>query len=150
MAPKKNSRKSKTNLSGARWLLTIPATILYFSSLVIVGLFFGIGFKIGSITTQQVIGKEGMSGNKELVLVYMNGCGHCEKMMPEWEKARKNNHSGIKMRKVEMNQKDGKNLCKRYNIQGFPTIILLEKGKKVKYYEGERNEVGLIKFLKSN
>lgn len=150
MAPKKNSKKSHKELNGARWLLTIPATMLYFSTLVIIGLFFGIGFKLGSITAQEITGKEGLSGSKELILVYMNGCGHCEKMMPEWEKAHKKNQTGIKMRKVEMNQKGGKELCERHNINGFPTIILLENGKKLKDYDGERNEGSIIEFLKLN
>ena len=54
------------------------------------------------------------------------------------------------MRKVEMNQKGGKELCDRHNISGFPTIILLENGKKLKDYDGERNEDSFIEFLKLN
>lgn len=149
MAPKKTSR-SKAKMNGVSWLLNIPAAMIYFSSLVIIGLFFGLGFKLGSITAQQITGKEGMSGGKELVLVYMNNCGHCKTMMPEWEKATKKNNTGIRMRKVEMNEKEGQVMCKRHNIQGFPTIILLDKGEKVKDYDGDRNEGAFIEFLKLN
>ena len=34
---------------------------------------------------------EGFTGQgKEMVLFHMNGCGHCKKMMPEWDKFQQN------------------------------------------------------------
>lgn len=90
---------------------------------------------------------EGLSNGKEFVLVYMNGCGHCNTLMPEWESAAKENKSGIKMRAVEMNENDGPELCKKYNINGFPTMMVLNNGNKVNDYNGERNKNGLLGFL---
>ena len=90
---------------------------------------------------------EGMTNGKELVLIHMNGCGHCDKLMPEWDLATKENTSDIKMRKVERNEQDGPNLCKKHNVQGFPTILLLENGNKIDEYNGERNKKGLLDFL---
>jgi thioredoxin-like negative regulator of GroEL len=92
--------------------------------------------------------KEGFSGQKEFVLVHMNGCGHCEKLMPEWDDAASENKTDIKMRAVEMSEGDGPKLCKKHNITGFPTIILLDsKGKKLDDYNGERNKDGILGFL---
>ena len=34
---------------------------------------------------------EGFKGRKSLLLLHMEGCGHCEKLMPEWDKF--NQHS---------------------------------------------------------
>ena len=38
-------------------------------------------------------------------------------------------------------------LCKKHNISGFPTMILIENGKKVADYDGERDKSGLLAFL---
>ena len=91
--------------------------------------------------------KEGLSNNKELVLVHMNGCGHCEKLMPHWDSASSENKSSVSMRKVEMSQNDGPDLVKEHNIKGFPSILLLQNGRKLKEYNGERNKKGLLDFL---
>jgi len=93
---------------------------------------------------------EGLSNDKEFVLVHMNGCGHCKTLMPEWKSAAKANNTGISMRAVEMNEGDGPELCKKHNITGFPTMILLENGKKIANYNGERNKDGLLKFLQGH
>lgn len=93
---------------------------------------------------------EGLSNDKEFVLVHMNGCGHCKTLMPEWKSAAKANNTGISMRAVEMNEGDGPELCKKHNITGFPTMILLENGKKIADYNGERNKDGLLKFLQGH
>ena len=92
---------------------------------------------------------EGLSNSKEFVLVHMNGCGHCKTLMPEWDAANKENKTGITMRSVEMNEDDGPELCKKHDITGFPTMLVLENGNKVKDYNGERNKKGLLDFLNS-
>lgn len=93
--------------------------------------------------------KEGMSNGKEFVLVYMNGCGHCKTLMPEWDAANTENNTNITMRKVEMNEKDGPELCKKHDIKGFPTMLVLENGNKVADYNGERNKNSILSFLKN-
>jgi len=98
--------------------------------------------------TKQI--SEGLSNNKEFVLVHMTGCGHCKTLMPEWKSAAKANNTGISMRAVEMNEGDGPELCKKHNITGFPTMLLLDNGKKVADYNGERNKDGLLKFLQGH
>jgi len=92
---------------------------------------------------------EGLSNDKEFILVYMSGCGHCTPLLPKWDAVSKNNTTGINMQRVEMSEGIGPELCKKYNITGFPTMIYLENGKKVADYTGERSETGLLSFLKS-
>ena len=92
--------------------------------------------------------REGLTNNKEFVLVHMNKCPHCVNLMPHWEAAESENKTGINMRAVEMGEDDGPELCEKHNITGFPTMILLENGKKVADYDGERNKEGILAFLK--
>ena len=65
---------------------------------------------------------EGMSSGSKLTLFHMNGCPHCVKMMPEWDKFSKLNPG--KTQKHEAS--DVQDLTKKLNIQGFPTIMLLD------------------------
>jgi len=92
--------------------------------------------------------REGLTNNKEFVLVHMNKCPHCVNLMPHWEAAESENKTGMNMRAVEMSEDDGPELCEKHNITGFPTMILLENGKKVSDYDGERNKDGILAFLK--
>tara|TARA_B100001093_G_C26537701_1_gene888800 strand:+ start:163 stop:549 length:387 start_codon:yes stop_codon:yes gene_type:complete len=91
--------------------------------------------------------KEGLTNGRELVLVHMQKCPHCVKLMPEWKQAEKANKTNIKMRCVEMNELDGPDLCKKHKISGFPTILLLNGGEKEKEFNGERNKDGILSFL---
>ena len=93
--------------------------------------------------------REGLDSGKELVLVHMNNCGHCKKMMPEWEKCKKQNNTGIKIVDYEMNTTKGKDLVKKHNINGFPTILLIENGKKLDTYDGERRSESILEFMKN-
>ena len=38
-------------------------------------------------------------------------------------------------------------LCKKYDVSGFPTILLLKDGNKVNTYNGDRTKDGLMSFL---
>ena len=93
--------------------------------------------------------REGYEGSKELLLVHMNGCGHCDKLMPKWKQFVAQNKSGIKTRAVEMSK--DKSLVKKYKIQGYPTILLLGKnGKKLDTYDGPRTVDGLLDYCNKN
>ena len=105
---------------------------------------------IVSIIKYSLKKRDGFSEGRELVLVHMNGCGHCKTLMPEWESASKENKTEINMRSVEMSEGDGPDLCKKHNITGFPTMILLDNGKKIKDYDGERNKNSILQFLQNN
>jgi len=93
--------------------------------------------------------KEGFKGRKSLLLVHMEGCGHCEKLMPEWDKFTKMNNTSITTKAVEKD--DDRALVKRYGVEGFPTILLLDSnGKKLDTYSGDRNAQGLLAYCQQN
>jgi len=41
-------------------------------------------------------------------------------------------------------------LCKKHNVTGFPTMMLLSGGEKVKSYSGPRTKGGILDFLNKN
>jgi len=93
--------------------------------------------------------REGFEGRKELLLLHMEGCSHCAKLMPEWEKFVELNDTPITTRAVE--QADDTALVKKYGVKGFPTILLLnEKGDKLDTYKGERTAKGLLDYCRQN
>ncbi|KAJ4976890.1 hypothetical protein NE237_001996 [Protea cynaroides] len=49
-------------------------------------------------------------------------CGHCKKLAPEWKKAAKNLKGKVKLGHVDCDSE--KSLMIRFNVQGFPTILV--------------------------
>jgi len=85
-----------------------------------------------------------------LVLFYADWCGHCKKLKPTWkecsEKAKKNGLNMVQINLGEGTEKD-KELSERYQIDGYPTIMLFKNGKAIPY-EGPRSEEGFLNALK--
>ena len=93
--------------------------------------------------------KEGFKGRKSLFLLHMEGCPHCVKLMPEWDKFTQMNNTSIITKAVEKD--DDRALVKRYGVEGFPTILLLDSnGKKLDTYSGARNAQGLLDYCQQN
>ena len=89
------------------------------------------------------------SDASEFLLLHMNGCGYCKKMMPEWDKFVGGNTSKITPKMVE--RKEDPSLMDKYNVTSFPTILLVDsKGDKIKSYEGDRTALGFQKFCDSH
>jgi len=84
------------------------------------------------------------SGTK-LVLFYADWCGHCKKIKPVWdETATEVNADEVKMIKVncgEGTEKD-QEVMKKYNIDGYPTIIKFINGTP-SLYRGDRDSDSL-------
>ena len=79
----------------------------------------------------------------EMVLCHMTNCGHCKKMMPEWDKFSK--QGKIKTRKIEVSQDE--DFMRKHDVSSFPTILLLDKnGKKLDEYQGERDASSFAEY----
>ena len=88
---------------------------------------------------------ENFENPTELVYYHMNGCGHCKKFTPEWEKFAQGYTGSLKLKKIE--RADAGDDLEKYQIQGFPTILLLDgKGNK-KEFDGDRTVSGLEQFV---
>ena len=100
------------------------------------------------LTGKRII--EGLENNgNTLTYFYMNGCPHCVKFAPEWDKFVNSNTTGVKTKKVEAQEMSPTH--QKLGVNGFPTIMLLDgNGQKVADYNGARTSTGLTDFCNKN
>ena len=81
---------------------------------------------------------------KKIVYFYMEVCGHCKEFTPTWDKFKQT--SPIPTYKIE--SKGADTMLQKYNISGFPTIVLLDsKNDLIKTLNGERTLESLNAFV---
>ena len=78
---------------------------------------------------------------------YMEQCGHCKRFSPEWDTFVQTYTGPVKLRKVDMSEA-GDDL-EKYNIRGFPTILIIDENGEYMDYDGPRTSEALTKFLAS-
>ena len=88
---------------------------------------------------------EGFGQPKELVYFYMDGCGHCKKFSPVWDQFSSSYSGNLKLRKVE--RADAVSELEKYQVKGFPTILLLDGNGGKKEFQGDRTIQGLESFI---
>lgn len=88
-----------------------------------------------------------MNNNEEIVLFYAPWCGHCKKMMPEWDSLG-NKVGNVNVKKI--NSDEHNELVSKNNVQGFPTIIYFKNGMNNgdgEVYEGSRDSTSLRNWI---
>jgi protein disulfide-isomerase-like protein len=83
-------------------------------------------------------------GKPFLVNFFAPWCTHCKRLMPIWESLRPS-IQGYNIVKVDCVKYP--NLCKRYGVQGYPTIKLFREGSVIDY-SGNRTLEDFVRFLK--
>jgi thiol-disulfide isomerase/thioredoxin len=87
------------------------------------------------------IDSEIKSGTK-LVLFYADWCGHCQKVKPDWEKAASSVNTSEDKKMIMVNCGEGtdhdQKVMKKYNVDGYPTIIKFVNGTP-SLYRGDRD-----------
>ncbi|KAF5746122.1 protein disulfide isomerase-like 2-3 [Tripterygium wilfordii] len=72
-------------------------------------------------------------------------CGHCKKLAPEWKKASNNLNGKVKLGHVDCDAEQS--LMRRFNVQGFPTILVFGADKDAPSpYEGARTASAIESF----
>ena len=89
-----------------------------------------------------------VSGGKKLVWFYADWCGHCKRMKKEWDTA--SNKVNGKMVKIDLgdDNSETQKITEKYNIKGFPTILLLHNGEKQDEYNNERTAEAFEAYCK--
>ena len=91
---------------------------------------------------------EQLNNGKKLVLIYADWCGHCKKIKPTWDKVSEKVNKEDELKMVKINCGEGtpeqKQLMSKYDVDGYPTILIVDNGKATPY-EGDRTEDALLK-----
>ena len=86
------------------------------------------------------------NGKKLIVLFYAPWCGHCKKMMPEWDKLAAKLQGDPSVEVVKVNSDEEVEKAKKEGVQTYPTIMMYKDGNKVPY-KGERTAEAIEQFV---
>ena len=103
---------------------------------------------VGASTVKTIISK--LNAGKPIVMFYhMNGCGHCEAMMPAWN-ASVAKYKGVGViAQVEMSNMQHLPVFMQ-NVRGFPTLVMYRVGSLPVEYLGDRSESSIAEFIAQN
>jgi len=93
---------------------------------------------------------EDVKNKKVFVLFYNNNCGHCKELKPEWDKAEaKMSDKMVAIDVTNASDDSIKAITSKYNINSYPTMLVLDNGNKTETYDGERTESALVSYAQS-
>ncbi|CCH40687.1 putative secreted protein [Wickerhamomyces ciferrii] len=113
-------------------------------------------FELDTTNFNQVVME---SNQTTIVEFYAPWCGHCRQLKPHYSKAAKQLKDIVQVGAVNCDYAKNKNLCSKYKIEGYPTImgfrppkVNLDKVENLKYthatekYSGARTAKGIVDF----
>lgn len=87
-----------------------------------------------------------------LMKFYAPWCGHCKKLAPTYEKIANYFHrrakQGVHVGKIDATEHAG--LASRFDIKGYPTLILYRDGQKVADYTGARTFDAIVAWVEQH
>ncbi|KAL0228780.1 hypothetical protein GEMRC1_013400 [Eukaryota sp. GEM-RC1] len=109
-----------------------------------------LSLSLASLTTLTSSNYDDVLSSHKFVLVkyYAQWCGHCKSLAPIYEQLAETMASPDLVI-AEIDEAGSKNIMKKEQIKGYPTIKLFRDGKEVKKYSGPRDLDSLTKFLKA-
>lgn len=136
----------KKNLGKMFKKINLPRVLILLLVLILLALIYKTFLKEGFETTCEDLPSK-LNKDKQLVLFYANWCGHCKKMKPDWDSASQE-VGNEKMIKVDVGEgtSEQKKMMEKYDVQGFPTILVFENGEYVSKHE-ERSKESFLDFF---
>ena len=93
-----------------------------------------------------------IASGKKVVWFYAPWCGHCKTMHKDWDDAASavnigENHM-VKINVGNKNDVEHSKIAGKYNVQSFPTILLLNNGQREEEYNGDRSKAAFMSYCK--
>jgi len=86
------------------------------------------------------------------VTFYMKGCMWCQRFLPEWNRIIDDYEDALNVKFLTVDGPLVRELCRKYRVNGFPTILFLRGGKRgldvVEFEDEPRDYDTFTKFLK--
>ena len=76
---------------------------------------------------------------------YMDGCGHCKDFSPVWDEFTRSYKGNVQFQKINM--KDAEEDLKKYDVEGFPTVVVIDSNGEFEHYNDERTVAGLQSYF---
>ena len=88
------------------------------------------------------------SGTYTLVKFYADWCRHCKNMLPAYEEVSHlfENEPNVQIVKIN-GDKDGRKMSKKYNIEGFPTVMMFHENDEPIEFSGARDAEAMSNFV---
>ncbi|KAK4313614.1 hypothetical protein Pmani_015047 [Petrolisthes manimaculis] len=105
--------------------------------------------KTGLVEYTEATFKANAMKGKHFIKFYAPWCGHCQRLAPTWEALAKSfeHDDSVTIGKVDCTQYQS--VCSQYEVKGYPTLLWLSDGKKIKKYSGDRSHEDLKRFAES-
>ena len=107
-----------------------------------------------SVTSEKTISErcspKSPNNNQKIKVYNFNTlwCGISRDFQPNWNTFSKDNKSNdVEIIDVKCDNKDNEELCNKYRVPGYPTVLFV-KGDKVAEYQGDRTPKDLAETLK--
>ena len=84
---------------------------------------------------------------KKVMFFSMNGCGHCQNFKPTWQQLMNKYSQDNTFELIEISVNDQPDIVGKYNIKGFPTILIEVDGKPAQQYQGDRSAGSVVDFI---
>ena len=77
-------------------------------------------------------------------------CGYSVRFQPIWDEFKKSNaNPSLEIIDVKCDNDDNKDLCKKYDVPGYPSVVKVHSDGSIKHFDGTRTVEGLMDFSKN-
>lgn len=124
--------------------------IVFLLGLVVIMLFNNLRNNRKVQNVQKIVNLSNKNTTPKIINFNASWCYWSKKLQPVWDALTANmQNKDIEVLDIKCESDENKDLCNRYEIEGFPTIKLII-GNEIIDYNGERSLDGLTKFINTN